>query len=61
MSAKILTISIASYNAEKDISKCLDSIIASNVLDKLDIIVVMMVPLIIPLKLPMIMRVSIHR
>ncbi len=40
MSPKILTISIASYNAEKDISKCLDSFVASNVLDKLDIIVV---------------------
>lgn len=40
MSNKILTVSIASYNAEKDISRCLDSFIASNVLEKLDIIVV---------------------
>lgn len=40
MSSKILTISIASYNAEKDIAKCLDSFTASNVLDKLDIIVI---------------------
>lgn len=37
---KILTISIASYNAEKDIPCCLDSFIKTNVLDKLDIIVV---------------------
>ena len=37
---KILTISIASYNAEKDIPRCLDSFIRSSVLNKLDIIVV---------------------
>ena len=37
---KILTISIASYNAEKDIPRCLDSFIQTTVFDKLDIIVV---------------------
>lgn len=37
---KILSISIAAYNAEKDIANCLDSLINSNVLDKLDVIVV---------------------
>ena len=40
MTEKILTISIASYNAEKDLPKCLDSFVESNVLDKLDIIVI---------------------
>lgn len=40
MTEKILTISIASYNAEKDLPKCLDSFVDSNVLDKLDIIVI---------------------
>ena len=37
---KILTISIASYNAEKDIPRCLESFIRTSVLNKLDIIVV---------------------
>lgn len=37
---KILSLSIAAYNAEKDIVNCLDSLIRSNVLEKLDIIVV---------------------
>ena len=36
---KILSLSIAAYNAEKDIVNCLDSLIRSNVLEKLDIIV----------------------
>ncbi|MFR3264566.1 MAG: glycosyltransferase [Blautia massiliensis (ex Durand et al. 2017)] len=31
---------MAAYNAEKDIVNCLDSLIRSNVLEKLDIIVV---------------------
>ena len=34
---KILSVSIAAYNAEKDIANCLDSLINSNVLDKLDV------------------------
>ena len=37
---KILTISIAAYNAEKDISNCLNSLINSKEFSKLDIIVV---------------------
>lgn len=37
---KTLSISIAAYNAEKDISRCLESFIKSKVLDDLDIIVV---------------------
>lgn len=37
---KILSISIAAYNAEKDIANCLDSLINSNVLEQLDVIVV---------------------
>ena len=37
---KILTISIAAYNAENDISRCLDSLVNSGIIDKLDIIVV---------------------
>ena len=37
---KILSLSIAAYNAEKDIANCLDSLIRSNVLEQLDIIVV---------------------
>lgn len=37
---KILTISIAAYNAEKDISNCLNSLIDSKEFSKLDIIVV---------------------
>lgn len=37
---KILSISIAAYNAEKDIANCLDSLIYSNVWKQLDIIVV---------------------
>lgn len=37
---KILTISIAAYNAEKDISNCLNSLISSKEFSKLDIIVV---------------------
>ena len=37
---KILTISIAAYNAESDISRCLDSLINSGVLEKLDVVVV---------------------
>lgn len=40
MKDKILTISIASYNAEKDISRCLESMIKTSVFDYLDIIVV---------------------
>lgn len=37
---KILTVSIAAYNAEKDIERCLDSLIQSGDMDKLDVIVV---------------------
>ena len=37
---KILSISIAAYNAENDISRCLESLICSGVLEQLDIIVV---------------------
>lgn len=37
---KILSISIAAYNAENDVGRCLDSLVKSNVLDALDIIVV---------------------
>lgn len=37
---KIISLSIAAYNAEKDIANCLDSLIRSNVLEQLDIIVV---------------------
>lgn len=37
---KILTISIAAYNAENDISRCLTSLINSGVLEKLDVVVV---------------------
>ena len=37
---KILTISIAAYNAENYIAKCLDSLIKSKYLEQLDIIVV---------------------
>lgn len=37
---KVLTISIAAYNAESDISRCLDSLINSGVLEKLDVVVV---------------------
>lgn len=37
---KILSISIAAYNAEKDIARCLDSLIDSGILEQLDIIVV---------------------
>lgn len=37
---KVLSLSIAAYNAEKDIANCLDSLIRSNVLEQLDIIVV---------------------
>lgn len=37
---KILTISIAAYNAEKDIANCLNSLINSKEFSKLDIIVV---------------------
>lgn len=37
---KILSISIAAYNAENDIRRCLDSLVYSNVLDELDVIVV---------------------
>lgn len=37
---KILSISIAAYNAEKDIAKCLDSLVKSEVLEQLDVIVV---------------------
>lgn len=40
MTDKILSISIASYNAEKDISRCLESMIDTSVIDLLDIIVV---------------------
>lgn len=40
MNNKILSISIASYNAEKDILRCLDSMINTSVLDLLDIIVI---------------------
>lgn len=40
MTDKILSISIASYNAEKDISRCLESMINTSVIDLLDIIVV---------------------
>lgn len=31
---KILSLSIAAYNAEKDIVNCLDSLIRSNVLER---------------------------
>lgn len=37
---KILTISIAAYNAENDIERCLSSMTNTRVLDKLDIIVI---------------------
>lgn len=37
---KILTISIAAYNAELDIKRCLDSFISTNVLEELELIVV---------------------
>lgn len=37
---KILSISIAAYNASKDLPRCIESLINSNVLDKLDIIIV---------------------
>ena len=37
---KILTISVAAYNAEKDIKKCLDSMVNNSVSEKLEIIVV---------------------
>lgn len=40
MFSKILSISIAAYNAEKDISNCLSSMVNSSVIDLLDIIVV---------------------
>lgn len=40
MNDKILSISIASYNAEKDIARCLESMINTSVLEYLDIIVV---------------------
>lgn len=37
---KILTISIAAYNAENDIARCLNSMTNTGVLDKLDIVVI---------------------
>lgn len=37
---KLLTISIAAYNVEKTIEKCLDSFLASRFLDKLEILVI---------------------
>lgn len=37
---KILSISIAAYNAEKFINQCLDSFVESSVIDKLDIMVI---------------------
>lgn len=37
---KILTISIAAYNAEKDITRCLDSLIATGIMEKLDVVIV---------------------
>jgi len=37
---KVLTISIAAYNAEKYLSKCLNSLLNSNVKEKLEIIIV---------------------
>ena len=37
---KILTISIAAYNAEKDIARCLDSLVRSRILKQLDIIII---------------------
>ena len=37
---KVLSISIAAYNAENDLSRCIESLVRTNVLDKLDIIVV---------------------
>lgn len=37
---KILTISVAAYNAEKDLSRCIDSLVLTSVCDKLDIIIV---------------------
>ena len=40
MMEKILTISIAAYNAELDIKRCLDSFISTNVLEELELIVV---------------------
>ena len=33
---KILTVSIAAYNAEKDIERCLDSLINSGKIEKLE-------------------------
>ena len=40
MSEKILSISIAAYNVENVIKKCLDSLCECRYFDKLDIIVV---------------------
>lgn len=40
MNNKILTISIASYNAANDIPRCLKNMVDSSVIDKLDIIIV---------------------
>ncbi len=37
---KILTVSIAAYNAERDLAYCLDSLVNSNVQNQLDIIVI---------------------
>lgn len=37
---KVLTISIAAYNAENDIARCLESLICSGKIDELDVIVV---------------------
>lgn len=39
MSGKILTISVAAYNVEKFINKCLDSFVESGVIDDVEIIV----------------------
>lgn len=40
MNNKILTISVAAYNSEKWLSRCVESFINTNVLDKLDVIIV---------------------
>jgi len=37
---KILTISVAAYNAEKDIARCLDSMVNTSIANQLDIVVV---------------------
>ena len=40
MTDKVLSVSVAAYNAEKDIGRCIDSLVGSSVADRLDIIIV---------------------